>query len=129
MKTYITYEATKLLTQFPVKDGTKFEHRHNIYNVYFSFCPNVTCNKTHVGETDRRIKERIIDHNKRDKSLHLLKHDCETQHIHVCIDNFIILNDNYKNNIKRKTSETLYIRTLKPTLNVKEKLIRLELYN
>ena len=127
MKTYITYEATKLLTQFPLTDRTKFEHRHNI--AYFSCCPNVTCNKTHVGETDRRIKERIIDHNKRDKSSHLLKHDRESQHTHVWNDNFIILNGNYKNSIKRKTSETLYVRTLKPPLNVKEKLIRLELYN
>ena len=128
MKTCITYEATKLLTQFPVKDRAKFEHRHNL--VYFSHCPNVTCNETHVGETDRRIKECIMDHNKRDKSSHLLKHARESQHTHVWKDNFIILNANYKNNIKRKISETLYIRTLiKPTLNVKEKLIRLELCN
>ena len=62
VKTCITYESTKLSTQFPVKDRTKFEHRHNI--VYFSHCPNVTCNKTYVGETDRKIKECIIDHNK-----------------------------------------------------------------
>ena len=56
VKTCITYEGTKLSTQFPVKDRTKFEHRHNI--VYFSYCANATCNETYVGETDRRIKER-----------------------------------------------------------------------
>ena len=72
-----------------MKDRTKFEHRHNI--VYFSHCPNVTCNKTYVGETDRRIKERIIDRNKRDKSSHLLKHACESQHTHVWKDDFKIL--------------------------------------
>ena len=43
VKTYITYEGTKLSTQFPVKDRTKFEHRPNI--VYFSRCHNVTCNE------------------------------------------------------------------------------------
>ena len=59
----------------------KSEHRHNI--VYFSRCSNVTCNETYVGETNRRIKERIVDHNKRDKSLHLLKYSCESQHNHV----------------------------------------------
>ena len=52
----------KAFNKFPVKDRTKFEHRHNI--VYFSHCPNVTCNKTYAGETDRKIKECIIDHNK-----------------------------------------------------------------
>ena len=54
MKTCITYEDTKLSTQFSMKDRTKFEHRQNI--VYFSRCPNVTCNETYVGETDSRIK-------------------------------------------------------------------------
>ena len=108
-------------------DRTKFEHTYNV--VYFSRCPNATCNKTYVGKTDRRIKERIMDHKKRDKSLHLLKHARENQHTHVWKDDFKILNGNYKSSVKRKISEALYIRTLKPTLNVKEKSIRLELYN
>ena len=64
MKTCITYEGTKLSTQFPVKDRTKFEHRLSIE--YFRCCHNVTCNETYVGETDRRIKEHVIDHSKRD---------------------------------------------------------------
>ena len=81
VKTCITCEGTKLSTQFTVKDRAKFEHRHNI--AYFSHCPNVTCNETHVGETDRGIKERIIDHNKRGKSSHLLKRARESQHTHV----------------------------------------------
>ena len=55
-----------------MNDRPKFKHRHN--TVYFSRCPNVTCNETYAGETDRRIKERIMDHNKREKSSHLLKH-------------------------------------------------------
>ena len=63
VKTCITYEGKKLSTQFPVKDRTKFKHRNNM--VYFSHCPNVTYNKTFVGETDRKIKECIMDHNKR----------------------------------------------------------------
>ena len=127
VKTCITYEGTKLSTQFPVKDRTTFEHRNNM--VYFSHCPNVTCNKTFVGETDRKIKECIMDHNKRDKRSHLLKHAHESQHTHVWKDDFKILNGIYKSSVKRKISEALYITTLKPTLNVKEKSVRLELYN
>ena len=53
VKTYIKYEDTKLSPQFPVKDRTKFEHRRNI--VYFSRCPNVSCNETYVGEADRKL--------------------------------------------------------------------------
>ena len=127
MKTCITYEGKKLSTQFPAKDRTKFQHRHNV--VYFSRCPKATCNEICVGETDRRIKERIMDHSKRKKSSHLLKHAHESQYNHVWKDDFKILNGNCKSSVKRKINEALYIRTLKPTLNVKEKSVRLELYN
>ena len=58
VKTCITYEGIKFSTQLPVKDRTKFEHRHNL--VYFSHCPNATCNETYVGQTDRTTKERIM---------------------------------------------------------------------
>ena len=95
--------------------------------VYFIRCPNLTCNKTHAGETDRRIKERIMDHDKKETSLHLLKHAPESQHVWKA--DFEILNGNYKSSVKRKISEALHIRTLKTKLNVKEKSIRLELYN
>ena len=119
--------SIKLSTQFPVKDRTKSEHRNNV--VYFSCCPNATCNNAYVGEADRRIKERIMDHNKRDKSSHLLKHAQESQHTHIWKDDFKILSGNYKSSVKRKISEALYIKTLQPTLNVKEKSMILELYN
>ena len=34
VKTCISYEGTKLSTQFPMKDRTKFEHRHN--SIFYS---------------------------------------------------------------------------------------------
>ena len=70
-----------------------------------------------------------MDHNERDKSLHQLKDARESQNTHVWKDDFKILNGNYKSSVKRKISETLYLRTLKQTLNAKEKSIRLELNN
>ena len=70
-----------------------------------------------------------MDHNKRDKRSYLLKHARESQHTHVWKDDVKILNGNYKSTAKRKISEALYIRTLEPTLNLKEISVRLELYN
>ena len=64
-----TNQSVKLSTQFPVKNIFKFEHRYNV--VYFSYCPNVICSETYLGETDRQINERMIDHNKWDKNSHL----------------------------------------------------------
>ena len=54
------------------------------------------------------MKERIMDHNKRDKSSHLPKHACESQHTHVRKDDFKILNGNYKSSAKRKIIEAMY---------------------
>ena len=61
---------------------------------------------------------------------------------HICLDtvqhnhknverqDFKILGKSYRNNaIKRKISEALYCRELKPTLNVQEKSIDLKLFN
>ena len=70
-----------------------------------------------------------MHHNKKGKSSHLLKHARESQHTHVWNDDFKIFNGNYKSSMKRKISEAPYIRTLKPTLNVKKKSVRLQLCN
>ena len=37
-------------------------------------CPNINYKNAYLGETDRKSIERIIDHNKRGKKSHLLKH-------------------------------------------------------
>ena len=49
-----------------VKGKTKFEHQYNFVN--FSKCSDVNCKDRYIGETDRRITERITDQNKRDKN-------------------------------------------------------------
>ena len=67
VKTTVTYQSKKLGTEFQLKDKTKFHQQNKL--VYYSKCPNKTCNEDYVGETDRRIEERIIDHKKRDKKI------------------------------------------------------------
>ena len=75
------------------------------------------------------IEERIMDRNKRDKNSHLLKHSCEKNHQHVWENDFKVLSNNYRSNFKIKIREALFIKHLKPSLNVKEKSIQLQLYN
>ena len=58
VETCVTYEGTKLSTQYPVKDRTKSALRHHI--VYFSRCPNVTCNETNEKEILVRSKSVIL---------------------------------------------------------------------
>ena len=80
MKTCILYEGEKLPTQLLVKHKANFEHIHNVE--YFSIA-NVDCNETREGGRDRRTNEHVIDHNKQDKNLHLLKHTRESHHTHA----------------------------------------------
>ena len=50
----------------------QFYHQSSL--VYYGKSPNQTCTEDYAEETDCRIKERIIDHNKRGKNSHILKH-------------------------------------------------------
>ena len=130
VNTIISYKSTKLSTKFPVKDKTDFQHKNNV--VYHSKYPSKGCHENYIGETKRRIVERIQDPNNpnnRDKISHLLKYAREKGHTHVWEKDFKILGNNYRSNIKCKISEFLFIRQLKPTLNANEKSIPLHLFN
>ena len=127
MKTTVTNQSKTLGTKSQLKDKTKFHQHNNL--VHYSKCPDKTCNEDYVVETDKRIEERIIDHNKIDKSSHLLKHSREKNHQHAWEIDFNGLSNNYRSNLKRKISEALFIKQLKLSLNVKGKSIQLDLYN
>ena len=81
------------------------------------------------GRTKWRIVERIKDHNSKNSSAHLLKHGHENGRTHVLGKDFQILGNNYQSNFKPKISGSLFIRQLKPTLNVNEKSVLLDHFN
>ena len=123
VKVMITYQGTKLSSRFQFKEPTKFEHRIDLS--YCCKCPENDCDDFYIGKTDRRMSERITDHNKRDKNSHPLQHAQNKKHPHVWVNDFTILNCNYRSKINRKISESLCIRSKKPTLNTKETSIKL----
>ena len=128
IKADIVYTGTKLSSQLSnIKDSTPFEEQHDL--IYHSICNNENCNDDYIGEIARRLKERVKDHNGRDKSSHLVKHSIESGHDPVCNENFRILDRGYSNTFKRKVAEALLIKKHKPTLNVQEKSVKLELFN
>ena len=81
VKIMVTYQGTKLSAKLNLKDRRKFQHKSNM--VYYGKCLNINYKNDYVGETDRRSLEKIIDHNKRDKKSHLLKHAHDENHTHV----------------------------------------------
>ena len=66
VKTMVTYQSKKLASKLPMKDKIDFQHQNNV--VYYGKCPNANCKDDYIGETDRKVIERVIDHNKRDKN-------------------------------------------------------------
>ena len=128
INTQVIYTGKKLSTCLNIKDQTKFEQRHDI--VYHGKCPEVDCTDNYIGEASRRVCERIIDHNGRDRKSHLFRHSVEHSHKNVERQDSKILGKAYRNNaMKWEISDALDCRELKPTLNVWEKFIDLKLFN
>ena len=98
----MTYQSKMLSTKFNVKDKTEFYHQSNL--VYYAKCSNQTFSENYIGETDRRIKGRMIDHNKRDTNSHILKHSREERHTHVWGKAFKVSGNDYRSALKRKIS-------------------------
>ena len=101
------------------------EHLHNV--VYHAKCPNKKCKFEYTGETQCRIQKRVIQHNKKDKKSHLLIHANETKHRRVWMNDFKIIGSGYSSKYKRKISESLFIKKLKPDLNVQKESLKLSL--
>ena len=106
-KTQVTYTGKKLGTSFNVEDQSKFEQQHDM--VYYVDCPNETCRENYIGESGRRISERIKDHNGRDLKSHILRHSVESEHANVTCEDVKIIAKNFNNNSwKRKIAESLF---------------------
>ena len=121
IKTQVTFTGQKLSTQFNVKDRTKFEHKHDV--IYFGKCPDRTALViiNYLGESARRISERIIDHGGRDEKSHLFRHAVVNVHGNASYDDFKII---------EVASETTRLKErLRPTLNIQEKSVELKLFN
>ena len=127
IKTQVSFTGNKLSSCFSIKDKTKFEHRLGV--IYLRTCPERMCNNNYIGEAKYRIFKRVKDHNGRDFNSHLLKHALQKNHQHVSEKDFkIIGNDFWGNNNKRKVAEALLIPEIKPTLNIQNQSVPLQLF-
>ncbi len=115
------YTGTKLASKFVIKDKTVKSHENNV--VYQVDCPENSCQATYIGETARRLQERVKDHSGRDTKSNVFNHTLECNHPPVSTDDFVILAKSKRmtNCLTRKTMEAIYIKNKRPTLNAKEK--------
>ena len=120
--------GTKLSSQFNIKDDTNRQHKHDL--VYFSRCPSTDFTDIYIGETARRLSERVMDHAGRDTESHIVKHRLNSNHETVNIENFKILNMGYNNNTyKRRISDSLFLKQYRPSLNMRDNFVPLHLFN
>lgn len=69
----VRYESRNLSTNFPIKiEPISIMQKTNL--VYYRKYPNRTWSEEYITEDDKRVKERIIEHNKRGKNSHVLRH-------------------------------------------------------
>ena len=122
-----TYRAKRLGSNFNIKDRISFENQHNV--VYHAKCPNRRCKSHYNGQTKCRIGKRASQHSKEDKQSHLYKHATRTRHKKVDIRSFRIVGRGYRSDFTRKISESLFIKKLKPDLNIQKDSYKLLLFN
>ena len=127
LKIRVTYTPTKLGSMFVVKDKTKMEHLHNV--TYHIECGNKKCDADYTGQTKCRIIKRTMQHNRNDNASHVLIHSKATKHRRVSMKNVKILGRRYRSDFKRRISESLHIKELKPKLNKQKDAFKLKLYN
>ena len=108
-----------------MKDKILKKHEHNL--VYKINWPD--CDVSYIGESGRRLGERIIDHAGRDKNSHVIKHSLDKGHKEISIDNVTIISKNFNNYYKRKVSEALFIKSKKPFLDAQYNPVPLKLFN
>ena len=91
IKTDIAFQGKKLSSSFNIKDKTEFLHKQDL--VYHAECHEESCNDDYVGETVRRISERVKDQSRRGENYHILK-------VHFCrFENLSISSFSYQNNM------------------------------
>ena len=84
-------------------------------------------NGSYIGETGKRISERIIDYAVRSSKFCVYKHCLETGHRSPDINDFKTIGSKFcKNVFKRKIAEALLIKQMKATLNKQEKSIEIK---
>ena len=109
-------------------DKTPFEEQHDL--LYRAVCATNNCTEDYAGQTARRIVETAKDHTGRDQHSNLVKRAIENNHLPAVKDDFTKLEGGYSNNThKRKITEALMIKVVRPSLNTKEKSVELKLFN
>jgi len=124
--TRVIYDGCKIGSRFSLKDSTKREHQHNL--VYEITCPAIDCDATYIGETGRRLSERVKEHGSEKGGTHVSQHSIKFGHQPVSMEHVRILSTLRAGIRGRKTIESLHIKQRRPNINKQEASLPLKLF-
>ena len=84
--------------------------------IYHWKCPTNTCTAEYIGETNRSLKERVLDHRNQTTST-IRNHHISTKHPKAELKDFTII-DRESNTLHCQAKEVLHIRIKDPSLNI-----------
>ena len=90
-------------------------------------CASKKSTDSYIGENARRQPLRTEEYGGKDKSSWIFNHSSSTKHPRAKDSQFEVLASNYDNKRKRRLAEAMYIRNMKPTLNVQKESYKLAL--
>lgn len=102
-------------------------HNHDLIGI--GEYPEPTCNDNYIRVTKGRISERVKYHNGRESKSHLAKQAIKKNHEHFEAVDFKVLNNFGSNTKKCKVAEALLITEIKPTSNILEQSVPLQIFN
>ena len=83
------YRSKKLGSFFNIKDQINLVHNNDL--IYLVKGHEKTWSENYLGETARRINERVLQHAAKDKKSHILRHSLQSGHPSVSLNEFKIL--------------------------------------
>ena len=109
--------------QFNIKDDTNKQHKHDLF--YFGRCSSTNFTDIYIGETARRLSERVMDH-----AIHVIvmivRHGLNSNHETVNIENFKFLSMGYSSNTyKMRIPEALFVKQYHHSLNMQDNSFKL----
>ena len=107
----------------------KIKNKHDHESTCSVKCPKKSCLQSYKGEFGRRLIKRLNDHSGKDVNSYMLKHSIEANHPTMTLNNFTVLSSGYRNRqLKKKVSESLFIKSNRPTLNKHDTWVYLKVF-
>ena len=117
MKTAVALTGRELNAYFNIKDRSNFNHQQDL--VSYGEYSSGSWNGNYIGESGRRISDRIMGHNGRDLKSDTPKHSIESGCKNRSLNDFNILVKNFKNYTwKQNIAGSLSFTEIESTLKV-----------